>query len=163
MEAEYEARISRMEAETSTQLSRTRTAMNELDQKVNLAERRAARNQEGLDLLNGRLDEYLARLKGDLDTMASRNMKLFSQFMDASKEVDRKYEEFNRKMEEQYTFFAENKERYQDCLDKLQGIETQITTQAQAKDEQIARVRACVDELGERISQRDRQNNDMYE
>ena len=61
--------------------------------------------QDSLNALNDRLEAYLERIKGDVDKMAERNLKLFNKFTDTAKQTEAKYEEFNRKMDAQTSFF----------------------------------------------------------
>lgn len=160
MEAEYEQRITRMETAVNTQLTKTQASMTALDVKVEAAERKSTGTQESLERLNDRLDMYLQKLKEDLDKMAARNLKLFTQFTDAAKQVDQKYEQFHLKMEAHNSFFQENKERYQDCMDKMEGMLTQQQIQDRYVDDHVKRLRTELDKLDKRINEKDSQSSD---
>ena len=63
MEAEYEARISKVESEVKEKLGKMNSMMSELKTNVKVADSKSATNTQQIDLMNGRLDTYLTKLK----------------------------------------------------------------------------------------------------
>ena len=161
IEAEYEARISKMELEVKTQLAKNQANMADLTVKMQLTERRSQALQDQTNQIQGRLDQYLDKLKDDIDKIAGKNNRLFGDFMEQMQEVDKKYEDFGKRMQEQQDFFQENKERYQDCLAKSEQLVVQLGTQDTIIDGRIADVRGEIDRLDIRINAKDKQNTDM--
>jgi len=95
-------------------------------------------------------------LKDDIDKIAGKNNRLFGDFMEQMQEVDGKYEDFGKRMQEQQEFFQENKERYQDCLAKSEQLVVQLSTQDTIVDGKISQVRAEIDRLDTRINAKDK-------
>lgn len=135
--------------------------MTDLNVKLSVTDRRSQALQDQVNQIQGRLDNYLSKLKDDIDKIAGKNNHLFNEFMGQIKGVDEKYEQFGRRMSEQKEFFMENKQRYQDCLAKSEQIVVAMKTQEVAIDDKISLIRDEIDNLDERIKAKDKQNMDM--
>ena len=75
--------------------------MADLTTKVNLCEKKEIANGDQINKLDSRMDTYLSKLKDDVDHIAGKNIKLFSQFMEQVKDVDDNYQEQTRRMRAQ--------------------------------------------------------------
>lgn len=98
MEAEYEARITKVECDVKDKLSKMNSMMSELKTNVKVADTKSAANATQIDLMNSRLDTYLTRLKEDVEKIANKNRTLFDQFMDRTRDVETRYLEMEKKI-----------------------------------------------------------------
>ena len=122
MEEEYEERITRVETDVKTQLTKHQATMADLTTKVDRCEKKEHANHDHIHKLDVKMDQYLSKLKDDVDKIAGKNIKLFNQFMDQMKEVDNKYEEHAKTMQAQQEFFEANKTSAVDNRVKMEQV-----------------------------------------
>ena len=93
--------------------------------------------------------------------ITGKNMELFKDFMQQIANVQTSHQEIERKMRNQTDFFNENKQRYQDVLDKMEEMQTYYKTSEQIHEEKFRSQRDEIDRIELRINEKDKQNNDM--
>lgn len=135
--------------------------MAELTIKVKECEKKETSNHDHIHKLDVKMDQYLSKLKEDVDKIAGKNKELFNQFLDQVKVVDSKYEEHAKKMQKQQEFFEANKASYQENLIKMEQVIARIKTQESVTEEYVKELKEETAKLDARINDKEKQNADM--
>ena len=135
--------------------------MAELTIKVKECEKKETSNHDHIHKLDVKMDQYLSKLKEDVDKIAGKNKELFNQFLDQVKVVDSKYEEHAKKMQKQQEFFEANKASYQENLIKMEQVIARIKTQESVTEEYVKELKEETAKLEARINDKEKQNADM--
>lgn len=109
--------------------------MNDLSNKVKLAEGKSGQCLKNIDRMNERLDLLLTKQKQDFDLIANKNDVLFQNFMDSVQNTDESHASIMNEMQIQRDVYDDQKQRFTDLVGNFSQLKQNIHSQEQASDQ----------------------------